>query len=232
MVHGWLNFVHKLLYKPYCLLCGSPAKELDLCAHCHPELPWNRHACAICAYPLPAGTAPGARCGACLQKTPSYDAAFSLFRYDYPVDRLLLALKFHRQLPAGRLLGQLLADALTARETPLPAAVIPVPLHPARLRERGFNQAAELARPLGRTLNRPVRTDLVRRIRPTRIQSRLDARERRRNVRGAFSIQAPPPRHVAILDDVVTTGSTVAELARTLRKAGVERIDVWSLARA
>jgi ComF family protein len=116
----------------------------------------------------------------------------------------------------------------------LPALILPVPLHRARLRRRGYNQALELARPLGRALDVPVRHDLLLRPRATVAQSELDAPARRRNVRGAFVLRpdASLPEHVAILDDVMTTGTTLAECARVLRRAGVRRIDAWALARA
>ena len=125
-----------------------------------------------------------------------------------------------------------LAAALAPRVEPLPARLVPVPLHRNRLRRRGYNQAVELARPLGRALGLPVAPRLCRRQRPTPAQAELTGSDRRRNVRGAFAVAAPVPRHVAIVDDVVTTGSTVGELARVLRRAGAERVEVWAVARA
>jgi ComF family protein len=114
-----------------------------------------------------------------------------------------------------------------------PEVLLPVPLHPARLRERGFNQALELARPLARRFDRPLLIDAVRRIRATPPQTGTDRGARRRNIRNAFALHRPLPwRHVAIVDDVMTTGSTVAELARLLRRNGVERVQVWVAARA
>jgi ComF family protein len=142
-------------------------------------------------------------------------------------------LKFHGRLARARLLGALLAQALQSdRHTPWPAALIPVPLHPSRLRERGFNQARELALPLARHLAIPLRDDLVRRIRATAPQVGLTAVARARNLRGAFAIDGVPPAHVALIDDVLTTGSTLTAMSLALRAAGSMQIEVWTPARS
>jgi ComF family protein len=131
------------------------------------------------------------------------------------------------------LLGRLLAEHLRGREAPLPGLIVPVPLHRQRLRERGFNQALELARTVAAHLGVTLEPHCCTRVRATGAQTELTARERRTNVRGAFRMEAPlAARHVAILDDVVTTGSTVQEVARVLASAGAERIEVWACARA
>jgi ComF family protein len=149
------------------------------------------------------------------------------------MDYLLQRLKFHRRLEVAPLLGALLAEGLPARGTALPEVLLPVPLHPQRLRERGYNQSLELARVLSRRLAIPVQTGLCVRTRATAPQTALDGVERRRNLRGAFVMQGEAiPSQVAIIDDVVTTGATVHELARTLRRAGVARVEVWACARA
>jgi ComF family protein len=222
--------LHAWLLPWRCLLCGDAGSdELDLCAACAAELPRNSHGCARCALPLPGATP---LCGACQRKPPPWDAAWAPFRYGWPLDRLEARYKFGRELAAGRTLAELW------RRLPPPVArpalILPVPLHRARLRQRGYNQALELARPLGRALDVPVRHDLLLRARATAAQTELDAAARRRNVRGAFALRegAALPAHVALLDDVMTTGATLAECARVLRRAGVARVDVWALARA
>jgi ComF family protein len=140
--------------------------------------------------------------------------------------------KFRARLNLIRLLGQCLALSLRERGAVMPELIIPVPLHPARQRERGYNQALELARPLSRELSIPVDAKSCVRVQATAPQAGLEGKARRRNVRGAFRVSlAPPANHVALLDDVVTTGSTVAELAKVLLKAGVGRVDVWAVAR-
>ena len=145
---------------------------------------------------------------------------------------MIQGLKYRRELYYGRILGQLLARYVAHRDT-RPELVIPVPLAMARYRERGFNQARELARPLCKSLGLRLRSDLVERRRETREQAGLERQERLKNTRDAFALIAPlPVRHVAIVDDVVTTGSTVNEVAKLLRGAGAEWIEVWAAARA
>jgi len=144
-------------------------------------------------------------------------------------------MKFHGSLTAAHALGLLLADRVSEGDGPLPDALLPVPLHPSRLRQRGFNQSSEIACRVGRRLKIPVLRGACRRVRATAPQSsRLNARERRTNVEGAFAACGPLDhlRAVAIVDDVVTTGATVSELARVVRRAGVHRVEVWACARA
>ncbi len=174
---------------------------------------------------------PAPVCGACLGSPPPVAATRAAFVYGFPVDRLLPRLKFHQGLAAGRLLSQLAADAFAAADRP--QALVPIPLHRARLRARGYDQALELARPLASALELPLRDDLLQRARHTAPQSRLDAGARRRNLRGAFTVRAhaPLPTHVALFDDVMTTGATLHAAAHALRRAGVARVDAWVCAR-
>ena len=221
------------VFPPTCLLCGaagSPGR--DLCPGCAAELPLNRVSCPRCALPLDARLPDGSECGACRRRPPPFDSALAALRYETPVPLLVGAAKFRAQLAAARLLGQLLADAVRWRGGRLPEVLIPVPLHPRRLGERGYNQALEIGRSVGRELDLPLDTGHCLRVSPTQPQTGLDESARRRNVRGAFAAHTPFPwRRVAILDDVVTTGSTVAEAARALRRAGAEEIMVWAAAR-
>lgn len=213
-----------------CLLCGgSGAEGIDLCADCAAELPRNRSCCARCALPL---ATPAELCGECQRRAPPWDAAWAPFRYGWPLDRLESRYKFAADLAAGRVLSTLW------RREPCPVSapqcLVVVPLHRLRLRQRGYNQALELARPLARALGVPLRHDVLQRVRSTEAQTELDKIGRHRNVRGAFVLRAgiTLPAHVAILDDVMTTGATLTECARALRRAGVQRVDVWALARA
>ncbi len=225
-----LAFFGRLLLTPRCLVCAEPgAGGLDLCAACLAGLPWNRHACQCCGLPL---AHEASHCGRCLKSPPSFTSTQAALRYEFPLDRLLPRFKFHGDLAAGALLGTLMARGLAA--APRPQALLPVPLHPARLRERGYDQALELTKSLAAAGGPPVCRDRLLRVRATTAQSRLDARSRRRNVRGAFAVRAgsPLPAHVALIDDVMTTGATVRECARTLLAAGVRRVDVWVVARA
>ena len=215
-----------------CHLCGSPGQS-PACRACAAALPWNRGACRACALPV-VGFAPGWDvCGACLADAPPQDSTWAAFTYGMPVAQHLVGLKFHGRLASAHVLGALMAERLARRPQPLPDVLVPVPLHPARLRRRGYNQAAELAREVGRRLAIPVEPTLARRVRPTGEQTRLDAAARRRNVRGAFLVEDRiAGRHVAVLDDVITTGATAAELAGAARAAGAAQVEVWAAARA
>ena len=216
---------------PHCLLCGLRSDSgRDLCAACAGDLIRSRICCPRCALPLDA---PASLCGECLQSTPPFASAFVPFVYASPLDQLETRFKFGRSLAAGRVLSELWIQA--ARENPpvLPQALIPVPLHPARLRERGYNQALELAKPLARAFDISLCNDVLVRTRVTPAQSNLDADARHKNLHGAFAVNATPlPQHVVVFDDVMTTGTTLRECARTLVRAGVERVDVWAVARA
>ncbi len=224
---GWAQLGRWLL-PGRCLAChGAGSGERDLCDACHAALPWNGVACTACALPLPAGEATGI-CGACLRSRSPLTRTQAALVYAAPVDGLLRRFKFHHDLAAGRLLAQLMAVPLAA--APRPQAIVPVPLHPARLRRRGYDQALELARPLARQLHLPLCHGL-RRVRATAAQSELDAVARRRNLRGAFRAGQALPAHVALLDDVMTTGATLQAAAAALRRAGVARVDAWVCAR-
>ena len=232
IANSWTNFVHETLFPPVCVLCGDPGEGLDLCPGCRADLPWTRSVCLRCGLPL---STPSNVCARCQRHPLPYDRMFAALSYEPPVDHLIVSLKFHSRLANARLLGELLADHLLTREDPLPELILPVPLHPRRLRTRGYNQAMELARPLARRLGLPIAPTLCRRVRATVAQSSiLDVKTRKDNVRGAFVVTAESRiagRRVAILDDVVTSGSTVEALAHVLHSAGVREIEVWAVAR-
>ncbi len=218
-----------LAYPPTCLGCGAPGHGgVDLCAGCRADLPWIQRGCERCGVPLPAAAV--TLCGACQQRPPPVDRAVVPLVYAPPVDGWIAALKFRAQLTVAPLLAALLAERLVGLS--LPQRIVPVPLHPRRLRERGFNQSVEIGRPLARWLGVELDGAGARRVRATPDQVGADARTRRRNVRGAFAVTGDlRGMHVAILDDVITTGATSAELARSLRRAGAARVEVWAVAR-
>lgn len=215
------------------MLCGAPGVGgRDLCAGCAVELPYNRHACARCALPFATPLTAETLCGACQRRPPPFERAIAVLRYEAPIPTLMGGVKFHGRLNHARLLGQLLADAVQDHAPSVPQVLIPVPLHPARLASRGYNQSLEMARVVARALDLPVDFRCCRRVLHTPPQTGLDEPARRRNIRGAFAAQIPLPwRRVVILDDVVTTGSTVSELALVLRRAGAESVEVWAVAR-
>lgn len=232
MIATWLDRLQHALLPPTCLLCGvAGTAGRDLCAGCAAALPRNTAACPRCAVPLAAGrTGP---CDRCRSQPQDFDGAYVPFRYRPPVDFLIRRLKFDGRLSHARLLGELLATELAERGDPPPDCIVPVPLHPLRVRERGFNQSLELARASARRFRIPLLAEGLRRVRHTAPQTRLDARDRRTNLLGAFALgQSLPGRRVALIDDVVTTGSTVAECARVLRVGGAVEIEVWAIGRA
>ena len=216
------------LWPSHCLVCGEACPVEGLCPACRRALPWNHSACLHCALPLPMAVA---ACGHCLRRPPPLTVAHAAFRYETPLDRLLPRLKFHNDLAAARLLGGLMAEALASAERP--DALIPLPLHRTRLRSRGFDQTLELAKPLGNALKLPLLDHALIRVRETAPQSRLDAPARRRNLRRAFAVRpdATLPAHVALIDDVMTTGATLHAAADALLRAGVTRVDAWVCAR-
>ena len=233
MVYNWIESALHALYPPTCVLCGGEgAPGRDLCRGCAADLPRNGNPCRRCAEPLPPGAPAGTLCGRCLRTPPAFDLCRAPYLYAPPADWLIGHLKFRAHLAHGRVLGMLLADHLASVAGPRPELIVPMPLHRARLRERGFNQAVELARPLARRLGIPLALDLVERVRAGRPQSSLQRSRRQANVRGAFALRRPLDAwHVAVVDDVLTTGASAAELASILRRAGAERVEVWVVAR-
>jgi ComF family protein len=209
-----------------CLLCGAPGHGLDLCQPCQADLPRNQPCCPRCALPRPS---PAHLCRRCARETPPWDSAWAPFRYAWPLDLLESRFKFHGELACGRVLA-----ALWARQPPpsLPDVVVAVPLHVRRLRQRGFNQAAELLHPLAAALGVPLVPGALARVRATVPQSEQDAATRRRNVHGAFAAQGVAGLRVAVVDDVMTTGATLGDCARALRLAGAIEVQAWALARA
>lgn len=222
---GWLW----RLLPPVCVLCGDPGRPgLDLCQGCLGDLPVHRAACRLCARRLPR---PGV-CGPCQRRPPPFDEAVAGFDYAPPVDWLVHRFKFSGRLECGRVLSECLAGELAARGVGRPDALLPVPLHRRRLRSRGFDQAVEIGRLLARRFDIPLASGTLKRRRATRQQSTLDARQRRKNLKGAFHAGDQVPEHVVLVDDVLTTGSTVAECARVLKRKGCRHVSVWVLARA
>jgi len=227
-VDGCLAAPWPWLFALRCLVCGEPgAQDRDLCSACHAALPWLGTACPRCALPMPQDEV----CGACLQHPPPLEAVHAVFDYTFPLDRLLPRLKFHGDFAAGHVLAQALAERCAA--LPRPDAIVPIPLHRGRLRQRGYDQAMELATPLAHALHLPLLARALQRRKTTTAQSRLDAAARQRNLRDAFVVVGSQrlPAHVVLVDDVMTTGATLHAAARALRRAGVQRVDAWVCAR-
>lgn len=218
-----------------CLLCDEPAEQPHpICVPCESELPWLDEHCQICALPL---SMRGLRCGQCARRRPAFRQVEAPWHYGFPVDALITRFKHQRQWPLGRLLAQMLGNWLGHRfdeGLPRPDLLLPVPMATRRLRQRGYNQAQMLAEWISAQLKIPCNAQLLDRLRDTPAQQELNARARKRNLAGAFALTATEGiqgRHLALVDDVLTTGATAQALARLLRDAGAKRVDVYCLAR-
>lgn len=224
-IQGWL-------LSPACPLCACAiAPEQDFCVDCERALPRLTHCCSCCATPLGQIDADVMICGRCQQQPPAYAAIHAAFRYAPPIDRLIQGAKYAARLDWAALLGRQLAHHLRGR-TPVFDALVPVPLHRTRLRERGYNQSLELARPLLKHLKIPL-AHAVTRLHATPSQASLAAEERIKNVRDAFAINGNVKGlSVAVVDDVVTSGATVEAVARCLLRAGAKRVEILAVARA
>jgi ComF family protein len=232
----WLERFEGWSLPSRCVLCARSGRRdtLDLCEHCLAVLPVATSRCPRCAAELPTvGTTPrtSSACARCARAAPPYTGCHAAYRYASPIDALVQSLKYGKQLAVSRVLGELLARSVE-RAGLHAGLLVPVPLHPGRQAERGFNQALEIARWTARRLD--IRCDpraAVRRVAGVP-QARSSAQERRHNLLDAFAADAARVAglHVAILDDVVTTGSTVSALANTLLAAGAARADVWCIA--
>jgi ComF family protein len=209
-----------------CLLCHAASGGQLLCAACARELPSTESGCPRCALAGPQNL----ECGACIADPPHYDASFAAFAYAHPMDALIPALKYRGQLALAGLFARELHQRLGhARSVDL---IVPLPLHPQRLAERGFNQAAEIAKVLSRLSGIAMDARLARRVRNTAPQTGLPWRERAKNMRHAFACGGDlAGLNIAVVDDVMTTGATLNEFARTLKRSGAARVENWVVAR-
>lgn len=210
-----------------CLLCGADSRTAVVCLACLKDLPGlPRFLCPTCAEP----TTHGERCGRCLNQALHFEQTIAPLRYDFPVDRLIHALKYGHQLSIAAWCGEKIAACIAQPDFDL---IIPLPLHASRLRERGFNQSAEIARTLGRALHKPVAFDQLQRCRQTLSQAELPLRARSGNVRGAFECRKDyRGLDILLVDDVMTSGATLDEAARIVRLHGARRVIVAVVARA
>jgi len=210
-----------------CLLCGGNAGSDHLCEGCLDDLPWHRMPhCPQCALPTPDGQL----CGACLKHPPAFGRTRAALSYLFPVDQLIQRLKYNGRLAAAPVLGELRARHVES--APRPELLVPMPLHPSRIRERGFNHASEIGRYIARHLDLPLATTHCQRIRDTPPQVALAYEARRRNVRGAFICGGDVSgKRIALIDDVMTTGTSLDELSKTLKQAGATEVETWVVAR-
>jgi len=237
----WLENIQFLLLPGTCVLCRQPSgQRLDLCEACHQSLPFIGHACQTCGLSLPAAAGP--RCGHCLRQPVPFVQTLAPLAWAEPASQLISQFKYQARLASGRVLGTLLVHELRLHYAAraLPDLIVPVPLHPAKLRRRGYNQSLLLARQLAQALARPVVPGLLLRLRDTPAQQGLSREERQRNLKGAFALNPRAAmghagvRSIALVDDVVTTLSTAREVACVLQQgfAPAPDIHLWALARA
>ena len=218
----------QILGQKNCVLCDIPTKK-DLCEPCYnhlPQLPLNQ--CPICLWPVPTAEI----CGACLAEPPAFTRTIAALRYTFPVDAMIRALKYETDLAIAPILANFFITRFKATEKIIPDVIIPMPLHPIRLRERGFNQAMEISRYISKHMGITLLPDSCQRIKHTPPQTGLAWKDRQKNIRKAFSCKIElSGKHVALVDDVMTTGATLNELAKILRKQGAAEISNWVIAR-
>ena len=222
-----LKQLRRSLMPGSCLLCGSNSSDSLLCLACSNDLPpLPVHRCPQCG----DQTTHGERCGACLKDSPAFEKTSAIFRYEFPVDRIIHAYKYGHQLAVAEWAAELIARHINSDGINL---LIPMPLHTERLRERGFNQSLEIARHIASKKSLPLDSHSLIRSRPTAPQAELPMKERARNVRGAFECTSDlGGKRVLLIDDVMTTGATLREAARIIKLHGATRIEVAVVARA
>jgi ComF family protein len=212
--------------KSACYFCLSPTDAV-CCKQCELDFMKESPRCPICAKPHHAE----AVCGKCIISPPLFSSTTVLFNYAYPAKKMVLDFKFNKRVELSTFFAELLLDRIKSKDK-LPEALIPVPLHKKRQAQRGYNQSLELAKHLANKLDIPINASLCKRIVNTDPQSELPMKSRRKNVKNAFALNNDRmPKHIAIVDDVITTGSTINEISRLFKSAGCERIDIWAIAR-
>lgn len=232
-VNNWPNIIQNFLLPSRCIFCDQPGfAELDLCKACLDDFPTNQNCCYRCGEHFDTAINNPQLCGRCLKNHPGFDETHAPYLYGDNMRYLITQLKFHQQYKNARLLGTLMAKHM-AKNVELPECLIPIPLHPTRYQQRGFNQSVEIARQLSTQLSIPMNINSCIRHRDTPHQTDLPAKQRKKNMRKAFTVvHRLPYQHVAIVDDVMTTGATTSALAEILKTQGVCRVDAWVCARA
>jgi ComF family protein len=246
LLNKWLKNNHLLnrsglvnaLFKQKCLLCdskiiGTQANTLVVCEACLNDLPWHsNNACPQCGL-----SSRGQLCGSCINSPPSFDATHAVFLYDFPINAMMVRYKYGNSLNLGDTFGQFLAEKIAHENlTENIDFVIPMPMHPQRLKERGFNQALEIAKVLTKNTKQKLSHKGVERKTLTPPQASLPLKERVKNIKGAFKVEENVKdkltgKRIAIVDDVMTTGASLNELAKTLKKAGASHVECWVIAR-
>lgn len=233
MVYDRLKSIQDWLLAGNCELCATRLYDTKiLCQACEDSLTRPENTCQICATELTIGDS-SHTCGRCQKQPPAFDHVSAALVYAEPADGLIHDLKYNNKLYLARTLGDLLANSIAQKHGDLPDVLLPVPLHRARLRKRGYNQSLEIARPVGRRLGVKIDTHLVKRVLNTNPQTTLAPKHRVKNVKHAFkAVKSVEDKRIALIDDVMTTGHTVNAVAQELKMAGAKEVLVWVVARA
>ncbi len=229
-----LEQISSFIYPNICLCCEDKGHAgIDLCESCYKNLLKIKFACERCAMPLAHTNAKA--CGACNNRKIYFDTSYAPFLFKGFIRESIYQFKFNNKLNHGKLLATLLAKQIQQQNRILPDVLVPVPLHKKRLRKRGFNQSLEIARILNKYLSKEISIKDIYRAKPTHVQMELPAKQRRANVKDAFKLRSSnsvfKDKNIVIIDDVMTTGSTVNEMAKCLKQSGAKHIDVWCVAR-
>lgn len=227
LIDIWSKLNH-FVFGCHCRLCGCAVSDAaGLCLACREDLPTLGDAqCPQCALAAIAGQ----HCGQCLRVSPAFDRTLALFSYAHPMDALLQRYKYQQKLDLGVTFASLWQERLAGRT--LPDMIVPMPLHPTRIKERGFNQSLEIARPLARRLHLPLDARACQRTRHTPPQASLPLKARVKNMRGAFACNRRfDGLRIALIDDVMTTGASLHELAKVIKAAGATEVECWVVAR-
>ena len=220
-----------------CRLCQlefQPSKDRReiLCSVCYQSLPFTVDICRTCANPI---SQVDSVCGECLKSPPALEELLVPFHYHPPIKQWISQLKFKNASYLALWFAYEIEQQVKLKHTYLQweqATIIPVPLHASRMRQRGYNQAQLIAQELAKNFKLPIHKTLIQRIKKTQEQTQLNAESRRRNLNNAFKLNTPPPKTVILIDDVVTTGSTVNEITGLLKANGCETVIVWAIAKA
>ena len=244
MINNCINKLQDIFFQPTCLICRSPGQgNLSICSQCISQLKSNRHCCSRCSLPLETDSQ--VLCPQCQSQPPQFHQSFIPFQYRGEIVNLIRNFKFSGNLTSGRVVAELFCRQLDASDIAFPDVLVPVPLHPSRTRERGFNQALWLADKISNYSGIPVNHKLVSRTSKSRAQHQLNKSARLRNLENAFKVESSPnndqnfPAHIAIVDDVVTTGATANTIANTITNTIASlfnhksdmRIQLWAIAR-
>ena len=229
--NGGIDRVGNNLYPWLCNVCLNKCNDrAGVCAQCYPLLPWCNSVCSICGLAISVDSQHQYMCGECQQRRPHFDHLFAPLWYEPPISQFIVDYKYSNRLEYAQLLMDLFMSK--CRMPNCDALLIPVPSHPTRIRERGFNAVYELTRVFRQVSNIDYATRRIKRTLITDTQNGKSRRERRRNVKNAFKvIKKIEPKKVILFDDVVTTSATVNELSKCIKKQGVETVEVWAIAR-